>query len=314
MPARSILLPSSAVGAISLALMQLIRWPTSLLARLSCSFLAGYLLSFMNGDEKQPDSRRSLKLLALAQYFWNAVLPKIFDIHCQVDVEELRKCDQCIVAVHPHGVLSLGHYLVISGFHPDLEKALPARRRCALSAGVLFKLPVVREIALGMGCVDAHREIAKKCLAKGLSLSVVPGGEREQLLAQRGQVEELVLKQRQGFIRLALQYGVPIVPVYVFGEAQLFKQSRFLFGLRSWLQRALGIAWVMPYGPWGLPFQKFDDPIRIVVGKPVPMPRMPEHTKEDLQQHHTRYVEEVCRLFDDNKAAAGYGDKILRIV
>lgn len=95
---------------------------------------------------------------------------------------------------------------------------------------------------------------------------------------------------------------------------------------------------------------------------------MPEHTKEDLQQHHTRrkqygvickfagktiishfpeesksqlltihwrYVEEVCRLFDDNKAvfmttatvvqkgsfywvdcfkaAAGYGDKILRI-
>ncbi|CAK9106927.1 unnamed protein product [Durusdinium trenchii] len=38
--------------------MQLIRWPTSLLARLSCSFLAGYLLSFMNGDEKQPDSRR----------------------------------------------------------------------------------------------------------------------------------------------------------------------------------------------------------------------------------------------------------------
>ena len=90
-----------------------------------------------------------------------------------------RKSSQ--VAVHPHGVLSLGHYLVISvisacftksqmqgmwvwhdaawfrdgfllglpffpvvsptiflttaqGFHPDLEKALPARRRCALSA------------------------------------------------------------------------------------------------------------------------------------------------------------------------------------
>lgn len=61
----------------------------------------------------------------------------------------------------------------------------------------------------------------------------MPGGEREQLLAQRGAVEELVLKHRQGFVRLALQHGVPcgrllvirpgarIVPVYVFGEAQL---------------------------------------------------------------------------------------------
>eukprot|EP00952_Eustigmatos_sp_NYUAD-ZCMA_P013968 54915-Eustigmatos_ZCMA.PRE.1 len=28
----------------------------------------------------------------------------------------------------------------------------------------------------------------------------------------------VVLRQRRGFIRLALQYGVPIVPVFVFGE------------------------------------------------------------------------------------------------
>ncbi|CAJ1359390.1 unnamed protein product [Effrenium voratum] len=130
--------------------------------------LAGYLLSFLNGDERRPGSRRSLFLLAAVQRFWNAVLPFFFNIDCKVeDIEELRACDQCVVAVHPHGVLSFGHYLLISGFHPDLEKALPARRRCALSAGVIFKLPVVREIALGMGCVDAHRDIAERCLCGG---------------------------------------------------------------------------------------------------------------------------------------------------
>eukprot|EP00434_Breviolum_minutum_P005483 symbB.v1.2.004834.t1/scaffold279.1/size242841/19 len=291
-----------------------LRWPSALSSRITCSFVVGYLLSILNGDERKPDSRRSLTLLAVAQRFWNAVLPLLFDIDCKVEMEELRKCDQCIVAVHPHGVLSLGHYLVISGFHPNLEKALPAHRRCALSAGVLFKLPIVREIALGMGCVDAHRDVAKRCLSKGLSLSVVPGGEREQLLAQRGQVEELVLKQRQGFVRLALQHGVPIVPVYVFGEAQLFKQSKLLFSLRSWIQRKLGIALVMPYGPSGVPFMKFPDPIRMVVGKPVTMPRLPDHTSQDLQEHHARYVEEVCKLFEENKASAGYGDVMLRIV
>lgn len=309
-----VFLRSSAASAAAFAVLHLLRWPSTLIGRLTCSFLLGYLLSLLNGDERRPDSRRSLSLLALVQRFWHVVLPVFFDIDCKVDIEELRKCDQCIVAVHPHGVLSLGHYLVISGFHPDLEKALPARRRCALSAGVLFKVPVVREIALGMGCVDAHRDVAKRCLSKGFSLSVVPGGEREQLLAQRGQVEELDLKQRQGFVRLALQHGVPIVPVYVFGEAQLFKQSKCLFGLRSWIQKKLGIALVMPYGPFGLPFTKFPDPIRMVVGKPVAMPRLPDHTSQDLQEHHARYVEEVCQLFEQNKESAGYGDTMLRIV
>eukprot|EP00435_Cladocopium_sp_Y103_P036375 s1742_g9.t1 len=95
---------------------------------------------------------------------------------------------------------------------------------------------------------------------------------------------------REGFVRLALQHGVPIVPVYVFGEAQLFQQSKFLFGLRSWIQKKLGIALVMPYGPFGLPFTKFPDPIRMVVGKPVAMPRMPDHTSQDLQEHHARQV------------------------
>ncbi|CAJ1389203.1 unnamed protein product [Effrenium voratum] len=305
---RSLGLSAAALAA------QLPWWPLSR-RRLTLSLLAGYLLSFLNGDERRPGSRRSLFLLAAVQRFWNAVLPFFFNVDCKVeDIEELRACDQCVVAVHPHGVLSFGHYLLISGFHPDLEKALPARRRCALSAGVIFKLPVVREIALGMGCVDAHRDIAERCLCGGLSLSVVPGGEREQLLAQRGQVEKLVLKHRQGFVRLALQHGVPVVPVYVFGEAQLYKQSQLLFGLRSWVQRKLGIALVMPYGPWGLPFLKFPDPIRMVVGKPVHMPRTLHPTSADLEQNHARYVQALCDLFERNKAASGYGSHVLEIV
>ncbi|CAE7477130.1 DGAT2 [Symbiodinium necroappetens] len=313
--AGSALLRSSAIGGLVLAALQLPWCPRlSVSKQLLAGCLLGYLASVLDGSEKRPGCRRSPWLLRVVQRFWNQVLPRLFNIDCSLEDEEgLRKCGHCVVAVHPHGVLSLGHYLVISGFHPDLERALPASRRCALSAGVLFKLPGVRELALGLGCVDAHRDVAKRCLSNGLSISVVPGGEREQLLAQRGKVEQLVLAQRQGFVRLALQHGVPIVPVYVFGEAQLFKQSRILMGFRSWVQRTLGVALVMPYGPWGMPWQKYPDPVRIVVGKPLAMPRIPDPSKADVAEHHSKYVEELGKLFERHKAGAGYPDSSLQI-
>ena len=100
--------------------------------------------------------------------------------------------------------------------------------------GVLFKIPFYREILLWKGCADAWRQSADWCLKNGRSISVVPGGEREQMLAQRGSVEEIVLKERLGFVRLALRHGVPLLPCYCFGEAQLYHQSRFLSEVGGW--------------------------------------------------------------------------------
>ena len=53
-------------------------------------------------------------------------------------------------------------------------------------------------------------------------------------------------------------------------------------------RHGIGVALVMPYGPSGLPFQKFPEPVRLVVGKPVDMPRIPEPRQQDLQEHHGR--------------------------
>lgn len=34
------------------------------------------------------------------------------------------------------------------------------------------------------------------------------------------------IKRRKGFVRLALKYGLPLVPCWCFGENQLFAQSK----------------------------------------------------------------------------------------
>ena len=46
----------------------------------------------------------------------------------------------------------------------------------ALSASVLFHIPLVRELALWTRCVDARKAVALRALQRRRSLMVIPGG------------------------------------------------------------------------------------------------------------------------------------------
>lgn len=312
-----LLLRSAAASAMMLVALQApVLASTSSRTRSLLCLLAAYLPGYLDRSEYKVAPRRSRFVSRLLQRFFRALIPRAFSVRPAVleDRGALAACGQCIFAVHPHGVLSLDHLLTVAGFDAEFEKAAPQSRRSALSAGVLFKLPVVREILLWTGCVDAGGKTLDACLRAGLSLSVVPGGEREQLLAQRGPVECLVLKRRRGFVRYALKHGVPIVPVYCFGEAQLYHQSQFLMSFRSWVQRTLGVALVLPLGPFGLPGVPFAAPLQLVVGAPMAVPRIESPTEAQVSEHHERYTTEVEKMFARHNEAAGYGHVKLNLV
>mmetsp|Transcript_128357 Transcript_128357/g.256374 ORF Transcript_128357/g.256374 Transcript_128357/m.256374 type:complete len:317 (+) Transcript_128357:88-1038(+) len=303
-------LRSTAAASIAAALLRLPQLAsTSLLSRVALCLFAAYLPSYLDRSEHGPARRRSSAFSRSFRALCHKLLPAFFDVRPFLieDPDKLSACKQYILAVHPHGVLSLDHVLTIAGFDAGFERVAPQARRSALSASVLFKIPVVREVELATGCVDAARRTASQCLNAGLCLSVVPGGEREQLLAQRGSIEHLVLRRRQGFVRLALQHGVPLVPLYCFGEAQLYYQSQFLMGFRAWLQRKLGVALVMPFGPYGLPGVPFRAPLRPVVGAPLEMPHIPTPSQAEVDEHHARYMAALEQLFEKHKHDAGYG-------
>ena len=61
----------------------------------------------------------------------------------------------------------------------DAIRMHKTERLCGLAATVMFKVPVVRELFLAMGYVDASRNVAAKVLATGRSIFVVTGGEEE---------------------------------------------------------------------------------------------------------------------------------------
>lgn len=157
--------------------------------------------------------------------------------------EAYKDCKQVIFGSHPHGVMSYHHallYLDVDGAEA-LVNAIPLRLRRALGARPLFCIPIFRDFVLMAGAVDASAAVASKCLSNGYSLTILPGGEHEQLLAEKDK-HVIYIKSRKGFCKLSVKHDVPIVPAYCFGETSTFETSSFLLTQRKWLAKKFFVA------------------------------------------------------------------------
>ena len=86
-------------------------------------------------------------------------------------------------------------------------------------------LPVLRELYLWSGYVDAGKKTAVYNLDKKRSLLIFPGGEKELLNCKPGELK-LYLRNRKGFVKLALKYGTPL------GSVSLLLLSLDLYSCR----------------------------------------------------------------------------------
>lgn len=107
-----------------------------------------------------------------------------------------------------------------------------------------FAVPVWRDVLRRLGAVRGTRENCAALFAKGEAVLVFPGGGRE-VMKRKGERYRLVWKERIGFVRLAIQYGVPIVPFASVGVDDMFEivvdAAEILGSPIGELLRALGI-------------------------------------------------------------------------
>ena len=176
--------------------------------------------------------------------------------------------EQCIFGCFPHGVVSFHHGILLTdtaGFLSKFPSLVRARRD--LVASVTLAVPGYRELLMWLGCVDAGKATAKHVLRKGYHLYVLPGGEAEQMLTERGR-HRIFVKARKGFVKLALERGANLVPVYAFGETDMYHTSAAFMGPRKWLMKNLRVALPLFWGRWGTPIP-YPGTLSVVIGKPM---------------------------------------------
>lgn len=84
-----------------------------------------------------------------------------------------------------------------------------------------FHIPALNECSLAFGLVKNDYTAMKDALKAGLSMVIIPGGTKEVHLAKSGSMD--IVEGRKGFLRLAQDLGLPIIPVFAFGENEFFE-------------------------------------------------------------------------------------------
>ncbi|KAG7361611.1 diacylglycerol acyltransferase [Nitzschia inconspicua] len=227
---------------------------------------------------------------------------------------EQTKDAQFIIAVFPHGTAS-DYRVAMDGM---LDQVFPNTydNVRTLGASVLLLIPIVREIFLWTSGIDASRSVAEEALENGYSLVVLPGGEAEQIRTICSR-ERVYLKNRKGFLKLALRKGVPVVPMYVFGASDFYRTSNALMGPRLWLVKNLGICIPFAVGLWGSILCPRPVKTTIVVGEPLSFPISDAKkgpTAEELDKAHQQFCTALVGLFDEHKRRLGYGERTLELL
>ncbi|CAI5741492.1 unnamed protein product [Hyaloperonospora brassicae] len=200
-----------------------------------------------------------------------------------------------LFAYHPHGVLTCG-FSFNGAYHMTFE-----RSACRwLSANNLFWFPLIRDILNWMEFSSCAKANMLKFMRNGQNVCIIPGGFEEATLFERGK-HRLFLKNRFGFIKLALQHGYEVHPVYTFGEEYTFHTFPYLLWFRLQLNRwrIPGILFVGDAMCFYLPRNDVD--LITVVGAPLRFPRIEHPTKEEVRKYQAQYVEALKDLFDAYK-------------
>ena len=156
---------------------------------------------------------------------------------------------QCIYVWHPHGFISftasmiMGEWAVGGRPHgfPWFGMALP----------VLFKLPWLGEHFTLANGRPVDRASLERCLDAGMSVAINPGGVKEQSATRHDQ-EQAFFSKKMGFVKLAIKHGIPLMPLYIFGENQMYERVDG----KDWITRAIrkltGMTFPVCTGRFGL--------------------------------------------------------------
>lgn len=266
-----------------------------------------YLLWFVFlNREASKNPRRTIPFIRRLPYFrhFRNFFPS--DI---IKTTELDPSKTYLFALHPHGIIGLSAQANFGNDYSDFQNLFPGIKLRVATLASNFKIPIAREYILSLGYIDASKNTIVSYLENHYSVMIVIGGAQEALHARPGSTT-LILRNRKGFVRLALQAGSCLVPVYAFGENELYDQipnpkGSLLRKIQDWERETFG--WTLPLfhgrGIWNynLGFLPYRVPLTTVIGRPIELPHIENPTDSEVDEWHSKYMQALEELFDEWK-------------
>ncbi|KAI1699608.1 diacylglycerol acyltransferase domain-containing protein [Ditylenchus destructor] len=243
-----------------------------------------------------------------------------------VKTAELPPNKNYVIGVHPHGIIGFATFVTFCTEGTHFSRLFPGLRRFPVTLPMQFWFPLRREFLTLTGTISSDVEAIEYVLdrpPKGYVVAIVPGGAAEAL-DSHPDTYDLTLKNRRGFIRLAIKHGADLVPLYHFGENKIYSQlpnphgSRlrtFQMAVKRWTGATVPIFYgrgILSNIIGLMPYRK---PITTVVGAPIPVKCNPNPSEEECDELHAEYCRRLVALFDEHKTKYGIDKDIqLRIV
>ena len=309
---------------------------------------------------------------------WYDIFQIRTNIHPEGSTYNLPKDYLSIAAMHPHGIIPLQGFF----WAAICDQLFPQMYGFAATTDIAMRLPFLRNVLKLLSTDSASKPTVLHHMENlGHNLYILPGGvaeiflsQRKQQMAERKIIDGITEKKtnidkakkqkqpfvhvikgrRHGLMKLALQTGALIIPVYCFGGTDFFHQLGTAFNRQSneteneksntsiakkigeilarlsrYLQGGITLYWGQYYIPFIIPYTP---KCSMVMGDPiVPVPgtegeeksscgtkrtcrKISNPTQEQIEELLDRYVQAMENLFDQYKKEAGYGDDILKII
>eukprot|EP00811_Abedinium_folium_P030198 NODE_4818_length_1842_cov_19.587755.p1 GENE.NODE_4818_length_1842_cov_19.587755~~NODE_4818_length_1842_cov_19.587755.p1 ORF type:complete len:386 (-),score=93.72 NODE_4818_length_1842_cov_19.587755:683-1675(-) len=219
-----------------------------------------------------------------------------------------------LVTIHPHGLLLDGWHSVLLQ-HPlcmdDEGDGLPV---AGAVKGKLCFAPIIQHVPIHQEtyqkrCSGSSEKDIVACWDEGMTPCIAPGGFAEAAFCYRDDdVEYAYLKDRKGFMRIAIKHKADLLPNYTFRLTRMYYSPALLRGVRARLSQRLYVGLVPFFGKMGTAMP-LTDKTTTVYFKPFPASK---YTLDQVDQAHAAFLEHLKVEFDRHKA--NYGMRNVELV